>query len=277
VKKLNLKIRLGLFLLGVIVGVSLLLTACSLFLPRGVEELVPTNEDALQGWALSPQGDQLVYTSRDLDSMGPAVILDLTTNKKRSLPKNVDCGWPPWIDNETIFCWGEPALVNSQDLSVIPVQRIDASQADIQPLLTNSQKVYLFEDSPETILLLADDVLSSENLYLILNIPDVETLADTKRLTPQVSHTIIPKRHVSGLQNDKLYSPDEAYYYILTHTVSLSIYDAKNDELLRTVPLESYENVKVGGWVFDNSGIIYQIDQIGPLGETSPIYKLNVP
>ncbi|MCK6625749.1 MAG: hypothetical protein L6R45_11310 [Anaerolineae bacterium] len=275
-KGLNLKIFARLSrVVAIIIGIFL--TACSLFLPRGVEELVPTDEDALQGWALSPQGDQLIYTSRTRDTIGAAVIFDLTTNQKRLIPKDVDCGFPPWIDNETIFCWGEPALVNSQDLSIIPVQRIDASQVDMQPLLTTSRKIYLFEEHPETMLLLTDDILSSDNLYFILNVPNVETLTDTKQLTSQVSHTVIPKSYIEDIQSDKIYSPNGDYYYILIWNVSLSIYASKDDELLVTVPLESNENIKIGGWVYDSSGVIYQINRIGPLGTTSPIYKLNVP
>lgn len=81
-KGLNLKIFARLSrVVAIIIGIFL--TACSLFLPRGVEELVPTDEDALQGWALSPQGDQLIYTSRTRDTIGAAVIFDLTTNQKR--------------------------------------------------------------------------------------------------------------------------------------------------------------------------------------------------
>jgi hypothetical protein len=258
----------------IMMGAFLLLTACALFLPRGVEELVPTDEDA-GGMALSPGGDKLIYHSR---SSNTPVVLNLVTNQKHKIESKY-CGSWRWLDNQTILCWGKPefnippALINDNDMLLSEIKRVTIDDINLSAILSKAGQVFLIEipyDKPNILILSADYTQSPDN-YLVTNLTDAEGLLR------DVPYTVIPKAYISDLQSDKMYSPNESYYYVLTSNISLSIYTSKDDRLLVTVPLESNENVKVGGWVYDSSGILYQIDRIGPLGTTSPIYKMNVP
>lgn len=275
-KGLNLKIFARLSQVVAIIIIGIFLTACSLFLPRGVEELVPTDEDA-GGMALSPEGDKLIYLSR---SSNTPVVLNLATYQKSEIDSK-HCGSWNWLDNQTILCWGKsefnipPALINDNGVLLTEIKKATINDVNLSEVLSKASQVFLIEapfaiDTRHILILSPNYSENSEN-YLIINLTNAE------QLLQGVPYIVAPKPYVADLQSDKIYSPNGDYYYILIWNVSLSIYASKDDEFLITVPLESNENIKIGGWVYDSSGIIYQINRIGPLGTTSPIYKLNIP
>lgn len=272
----NLKIFGRLAQVAALIIIGIFLTACSLFLPRGVEELVPTDEDA-GGMALSPVGDKLIYLSR---SSNTPVVLNLATDQKSEIDSK-HCGSWNWLDNQTILCWGKSefnipsALINDNGVLLTEIKKVTINDVNLSEVLNKASQVFLIEapfaiDTRHILILSPNYSENSEN-YLIINLTNAE------QLLQGVSYVVAPKPYVADLQSDKMYSPNKEYYYILIWNVSLSIYASKDDELLVQIPLESNENIKIGGWVYDSSGVIYQINRIGPLGTTSPIYKLNVP
>jgi hypothetical protein len=101
--------------------------------PANVEVIV-SKEEGVSSWALSPEGDKIVY----YQSNPPGVFLLFPASQQKHELSN--CSGFRWLDNTLLQCGTDSSqkfIIDTTDFAKIPLQQVDERQIDIKELLAD--------------------------------------------------------------------------------------------------------------------------------------------
>lgn len=260
--------------LKILIVLIVLLSGCwpfgSAYESTDVEVIVPDSEKP-SDWILSPDRDKIVYQSHT-EETATTFLLFLATQQKHKLD---DCDQFQWLDNTILKC--PSAIINTDDLFRVPLQYVNASDVDLEKLLQEAGTIYKFEATSRFFLVLDAEYRNHLDKNYLVSVENVDTVLQG------YPYITIPNRGLSGGSEEKVYSPDGAYYYNLSqgNNASLTIYAADDDKKLAEFVAKPALIIITEGWAADSSGVYIQLHGtgIGFTGNLSPktIWKLEVP
>lgn len=257
----------------------LLLTHCAnVQFPDEVEIIVPGEEISASDWGLSPDGTKLFYSPQ----YGGDVLIYLETNEKYEID-GADCnrGDPYWLDERLLACGPlAPNLFDTEARQLTRRKVVKRDEVDIDTLLSEAERIYL---RPNTLILLDQDPYADDANNYVLG--DNMQPNGFGALVSPYPHIVLPIRHP-----DKVYSPDEVYYYTVTASeekrggvpafYTLTIFTAADDQEVISASTETLRDsgyrIWSAGWAWDSNGVYFSIHR-ELLNRLNDIRKLNIP
>lgn len=235
-------------------------------------EVIASKEEQPDAWMLSPTGDKLVYRTGNPASL---FLLDTQTQQKHNLNDN-KCERFRWLDNTLLLCTNYNSaslIVADDDFKMIPLQQIDGQKTDVANLL-DDKLIYRFKDEPAFIVLNRDyREHPNENYYITVG--DVEAT-----LQGRTSITIPdPGWQAPLIQlGEKLYSPNQEFYFTKITQNFVAIHKAPTDEELSEFSDRDPNVIQFIGWAADSSGVYVALIPGGMFNDPRKgLYKLKVP
>ncbi|MCG3211732.1 MAG: hypothetical protein FOGNACKC_05378 [Anaerolineae bacterium] len=246
------------FLLTVICGIC----RWWYFFSGNTEIVIPVWANVGQDWHLSPGRDKILYRSN-----GNEVLMDLRTRKKVKL---TDCQGLRWLDNTTVQCFR--FILNLETLVKTPIKRVNVLETDLNVKLAQADKIYARTSNGTFILILAKKA-SGENLF-------ISDLDNIDQILKGYDYTEVQRPNYSANKDEKVFSPDQKYYYRFEYNDghSIAIYDAlTNQEISRSRKTTGGQGYKIAGWDSDSTGVYFQTKPTGlmPLFGASGVKKLK--
>lgn len=241
--------------------VPMLVSSCGFFdtnvEPANTEVVVSESEKPAE-WQLSPEGDKIAYKSL-AENTATTILFFPTTQRKEQLGS---CFPFAWIDNIILHCKTDSNnafLLAADDLVTIPLQVVNLQQVDLKNLLQEGETIYRYQAYDKYFLVLDMNYKNAQaQNYFIINENPTKPLDD---ILQGYKYITIPT-HKAGVSEEKIYSPNKAYYYNLNYTglPSLVIYSATDDKKLVELAITtSAETIEMGGWAADSSGVYFRV------------------
>jgi hypothetical protein len=266
----------------IILTFIILLFGCALPFewPNPNLEVIIPKEEVMTAWALSPQGDKIVYW---VSGSSKPFLLTPATGQKIQL--DIFCNYFGWLDDTTLWCInesGQALIMPTDDFVAIPLEKIEAQQTDLVALLKDKivyKLDYGYGEKKQALLVLDTDYKLHPNENYLIPIKDTDPVW-------QEDYPVMYYPYKTPVSTgEKVYSPDKAFYYSVVNwgneygpTRSVAIYKAITDEKLAEFEVKDPARINVGGWTEDNSGVYASFEPGGMYGDGRNIlYKLRVP
>jgi hypothetical protein len=237
-------------------------------------EVIVPKEEVMDAWVLSLEGDKIVYS----DSQSSFLLIPATQQK---YDLNVLCYYFGWLDDTTLWCINQhdQALVISiDDFMTIPLQQIEAQQANLAVLLEDKMVYkldYGYGKKKQALLVLDTDYRLHPNENYLIPVKDADPIWQEDYPAMYFPYkTPVPT-------GEKVYSPDKAFYFITfkeDNKQFITIYEANTDKKLAEYSEGEPNLVEFGGWADDSSGVYFGVFPGGMYGDgRQAFYKLKVP
>ncbi len=243
---------------------SVLLTGCISRPPKNIEVIVSAR-DKPTSFQLSPDGKRMTYQLYPHKRL----VMDFTTSESIEIPSSC---WT-WLTGTKLKC-GLEYVLEVTDLSRIPLSQISAEE--VRLLLLDGDYVAYWDSSTGAIVLLPSAATESGYYYrLESGAEDTDSLP----LLEGYPYTTINLELPMG----QGVSPDGRYYYDYGMTglhIHLRLHSIADDRVVAEYKMDSSAHrIRLGGWVYDSSGVIFQEYAFGYGYGTGvyPIAKLKVP
>lgn len=250
----------------ILVG-SILLAGCISRPPKNIEVIVSAR-DKPTSFQLSPSGKRMVYELYPHKRL----VMDFTTGKSIELP---DLCWP-WVTDTRIWC-GLEYVLNINDFSRVELSQVNAEEVSL--LLDEGYAAY-WDSTTGTIVLLPPTATDSGYYYRL------ESGAEDTDSLPLLEGHPYTTINIVELTMGQGMSPDGRYYYDYSMSDAgedrLRIHAAADDRVVAEYVAEHKvfrdpHRIRLGGWVYDSSGVIFQGYPFGYGRGVYPIAKLKVP
>lgn len=226
-------------------------------------ETILSVDEARNGWSLSPGADKIIFRSNE-----DYILMFLGTKQRHTFEGN-KCAESIWLDNKTLLC--RNLIIDTDDLSETSYRILDVSEVNIESLLENAGTIYVYKDEPDFIFVLAPDYKrNTTQNYWINGINNLDEVLQGH------IYTTIPYPNYNPQPNEKIYSPNRAYYYLFEGGM-INIYDTKTGKKLSQTSSSDVRQYRIGGWAADSSGVYFELFSIGISGVQYPLQKLKVP
>lgn len=248
-----------------------LISGCHVFSPSNIETVV--KENRIIYWYLSPNGDYIVYGSPRGD-----FLLNLATRQEHEF----DCELL-WWNSYHFGCHKsrEISVIDAKTLIEISLNPIDLGkrtttskpEIDIDSVLAKAEMIYRPEWTTDTVYILTPNYqLNPEKNYVISGLTQSDQLL-TKYTVVTITVPFSKDRYP-----EKTFSPDGLYYYDSTSN-GFAIFTIDNNKIVAEFVRELDEELEMGGWEFDSSGVYFRTYSVGVgrIGLPKEIRKLKVP
>lgn len=215
--------------------------------PANIEIVVPKSEK-VNDWALSPDGEKIIYRSEAQKNV-KTFLLFLKTTQKRELDM---CDGFTWFNDTILLC--NQSIVIVDELLRIPLQEISTADVSWKEVLEKGGKAYRIDEYPWFCVLDANYRAQSVQNYLVKG-------EDAGEVLKPYSYVTVPR-----WENRTVNSPDGAYYATTDGVQSVVIYDNAHKNKVSEFKLEeSLVTITLGGWAADSSGVYFQVMRGGIL------------
>jgi hypothetical protein len=242
---------------------SVLLTGCISRPPKDVEVIVPAR-DKPTSFQLPPDGQRMTYQLYPHKRF----VMDFTTGESIEIHRSC---WT-WLTGTKLKC-GLEYVLDINDFSRIELSQVNAEEV---PLLLDEGYAAYWDSTTGIIVLLPSTAIDSGYYYRL-----EQGSKDTDSLPLLAGH---PYTTINmELPMGQGVSPDGRYYYDYSMSDAgdrLRIHATADDRVVAEYKMDSSAHrIRLGGWVYDSSGVIFQEYAFGYGYGTGvyPIAKLKVP
>jgi hypothetical protein len=223
---------------------------------KGIETVL-SEAETRGGWSLSPGAEKIMFRS------GENYVLMSPTTNLRHVFKGDKCspsnGGYRWLDDKILLC--SNLIIDTDDLSETAYTVLNASEVNWEILLEDAETIYAHKSESGFVFVLAQDYKHNpDKNYLITEVKNIDKILQDYPYVP-----VLYPDYYHPQWNEKIYSPNEAYYYIFNGSV-ITIYEAKDDKKLSQTPATDATPNKIGGWAKDSSGVYFQYTAGGNMG-----------